>query len=377
MHTEQAPTPAGQPLPPTSAQRDGRAPAIPRKPRGNPNLNLSPRCGARTRAGCPCRAPAIRGKLRCRMHGGRSTGPRTAEGRARIAAARTIHGRYSAEWRARNRRILSIARRSRVFRAALHCRDRLPPELAARFRQDPPEFRISPYRAGGITPAEDRAMQRAEKEALAPWKAAIALLGCPRGRTPARAAGADISHAPIPTEAHAPEAAPWRRHGAEPMPTNAAPKPRAPEAAAPAPRLPRPSAASPAQQRNQVPGRPFGPTSRPALTPAAAEPRPGPAPAVACGSLGAPEPHATEPGPDIPAPRPAAPGDAGQEPAKPHAPDGQSARHTKRHGAAAAIAKRARKPLAPVKAAAPRTDNAAIRRAAAQWRAKQSRLGWT
>ena len=30
----------------------------------------SPRCGARTRAGTPCRSPAIRGKRRCRMHGG-------------------------------------------------------------------------------------------------------------------------------------------------------------------------------------------------------------------------------------------------------------------------------------------------------------------
>jgi hypothetical protein len=31
------------------------------------------------------------------MHGGASTGPRTAEGLERIRAARTIHGRYSAE----------------------------------------------------------------------------------------------------------------------------------------------------------------------------------------------------------------------------------------------------------------------------------------
>ena len=30
----------------------------------------SPRCGAKTRAGTPCRAPAVRGKARCRMHGG-------------------------------------------------------------------------------------------------------------------------------------------------------------------------------------------------------------------------------------------------------------------------------------------------------------------
>jgi len=30
----------------------------------------SPRCGARTRSGGPCRSPAVHGKKRCRMHGG-------------------------------------------------------------------------------------------------------------------------------------------------------------------------------------------------------------------------------------------------------------------------------------------------------------------
>ena len=30
----------------------------------------SPRCGAKTRSGETCRSPAMRGKRRCRMHGG-------------------------------------------------------------------------------------------------------------------------------------------------------------------------------------------------------------------------------------------------------------------------------------------------------------------
>ena len=30
----------------------------------------SPRCGAKTRSGKPCRSPAVTGKQRCRMHGG-------------------------------------------------------------------------------------------------------------------------------------------------------------------------------------------------------------------------------------------------------------------------------------------------------------------
>lgn len=33
-------------------------------------MQTSPRCGAKTRSGLPCRAPAVSGKARCRMHGG-------------------------------------------------------------------------------------------------------------------------------------------------------------------------------------------------------------------------------------------------------------------------------------------------------------------
>ena len=36
---------------------------------------------------------------RCRMHGGCSTGPKTAEGIERIRKARTKHGRYGASMR--------------------------------------------------------------------------------------------------------------------------------------------------------------------------------------------------------------------------------------------------------------------------------------
>lgn len=37
-------------------------------------LRDSPRCGAKTRAGTPCKAPAMKNG-RCQMHGGKSTGP--------------------------------------------------------------------------------------------------------------------------------------------------------------------------------------------------------------------------------------------------------------------------------------------------------------
>jgi hypothetical protein len=62
-------------------------------PRGNPNS--SPRCGAKNRQGKPCQAPAMRGKKRCRLHGGKSTGPKTTEGLERSRTSRLRHGLYS------------------------------------------------------------------------------------------------------------------------------------------------------------------------------------------------------------------------------------------------------------------------------------------
>jgi hypothetical protein len=44
-------------------------------------------CGAKTRAGGCCQVRAEPGKRRCRFHGGKSTGPKTQAGRARIAEA--------------------------------------------------------------------------------------------------------------------------------------------------------------------------------------------------------------------------------------------------------------------------------------------------
>lgn len=54
---------------------------------------MRPRCGAKTREGRPCEAPPVWDNRRdmprngrCRMHGGLSTGPRTAEGKVRAMA---------------------------------------------------------------------------------------------------------------------------------------------------------------------------------------------------------------------------------------------------------------------------------------------------
>jgi len=77
----------------TTRARDGVLPAFSPSPSKGPCV----RCAALTRKGTPCRAKALPGKTRCKFHGGASTGPRTAEGRARIAEAQR---KRWADWRA-------------------------------------------------------------------------------------------------------------------------------------------------------------------------------------------------------------------------------------------------------------------------------------
>lgn len=53
-----------------------------------------PMCLAKTRQGTRCKRKGMRNG-RCNLHGGKSTGPRTPEGKAKIAAAQYKHGRRS------------------------------------------------------------------------------------------------------------------------------------------------------------------------------------------------------------------------------------------------------------------------------------------
>ena len=78
-------------------------------PPGDPSS--APRCGAKTRKGVSCRAPAM-ANGRCRMHGGKSTGPRTPEGLQRSRKANWKHGYYSAELIALRRYISRLLRES-------------------------------------------------------------------------------------------------------------------------------------------------------------------------------------------------------------------------------------------------------------------------
>ena len=79
----------------------------------NPSKAL---CRAKTRSGTPCKRVGDPINGRCRLHGGKSTGPRTAEGRARIAAAQFKHGNRSKAAIAAQR---AKAARGRAIRAEL------------------------------------------------------------------------------------------------------------------------------------------------------------------------------------------------------------------------------------------------------------------
>ncbi len=60
-----------------------------------------PRCQAHSKqTKLQCGAPAEKGKKVCRFHGARSTGPKTIEGRLRIANSKTQHGNETRQARA-------------------------------------------------------------------------------------------------------------------------------------------------------------------------------------------------------------------------------------------------------------------------------------
>ena len=301
------------PASPAAAQPQSPLPAA--KRHGNPNLVLIPRCGARTHAGCPCRVPSAHGKPRCPV------------GQAR----------------------------GRVERQALDYLDRLPPEFAVRLGDMPGELLKLLHPARGLTQAEDRAMRRAEAEALAPWKQAIAparqaaRAGCasslapsgplaaaqPRPLAPERVAGTGpaaplAASAPAPAEPLAPIRPGATRTAPAPARFAAQPKPCAPERATgaaatgptAAPAAPAPAQAEPlapippgatrsaparfaAQPKSHAPERATGAT---ATGPAAAPAAPPPAQAeplapirpAATGTAPAPARFAAQPKPHAP-----------------------------------------------------------------------------
>ncbi|WP_394729382.1 HGGxSTG domain-containing protein [Altererythrobacter sp. GH1-8] len=77
-------------------------------PRNTGPMMEAQRCGARTRAGTPCRSPAVHGKKRCRMHGGAS-GSGAPKGNANAFK----HGLYTREAIAQRRELYDLLREAR------------------------------------------------------------------------------------------------------------------------------------------------------------------------------------------------------------------------------------------------------------------------
>lgn len=51
-------------------------------------------CGAKSRGGTPCKRHAVEGGKRCKLHGGKSTGPRNQVGNANAAAPGALYSKY-------------------------------------------------------------------------------------------------------------------------------------------------------------------------------------------------------------------------------------------------------------------------------------------
>ena len=69
-------------------------------------LRNAPRCGARTRQGKPCPSPAVKGKRRCRMHGG-AHGSGAPKGRRN---GNYRHGYYTYKAIAERRALMALIR---------------------------------------------------------------------------------------------------------------------------------------------------------------------------------------------------------------------------------------------------------------------------
>ena len=70
----------------------------------------SPRCGAKTRSGKPCRSPALAGNRRCRMHGG-AEGIGAPKGNQNALK----HGRYTKAAIADRRALRKLIRETEKF----------------------------------------------------------------------------------------------------------------------------------------------------------------------------------------------------------------------------------------------------------------------
>jgi hypothetical protein len=114
-----------------------------------------PACGAKNRRGEPCRLTIVPGKRRCRFHGGLSTGPKTVEGKARVAAAQ------------RRRWARQRGEHIRTERLRLISPIRIGPDDICALAAEDPEVRAASARLDRATPSTYRDLVAARLAAQA------------------------------------------------------------------------------------------------------------------------------------------------------------------------------------------------------------------
>jgi glucans biosynthesis protein len=95
-------------------------------------MRASPRCGAQTRTGEACRAPALRGKVRCRMHGG-AWGSGAPDGNSNALK----HGFFTGEAREERRFVRTVLAEAEVLLGQLSTE----PEANSHPQKDEPNSR--------------------------------------------------------------------------------------------------------------------------------------------------------------------------------------------------------------------------------------------
>jgi hypothetical protein len=99
---------------PRSRGNDAWNTAMSEHARNTGPMLASPGCGAKTRAGGSCRSPAVRGKRRCRMHGG---APGSGASRGNQNARK--HGLFTGDAIAERRRIQALLGEARKLLQAM------------------------------------------------------------------------------------------------------------------------------------------------------------------------------------------------------------------------------------------------------------------
>lgn len=136
---------------------------------GNPpgDLRLARRCGARTRSGVPCRQPAMQNG-RCRLHGGKSTGPRTAAGKDRVRVANLRHGTKSRAYIALRREAMEIRRGIARHALSLYLAG-LVPKSALRSRSVPLSVSQHPESAAPLALSHSRPNGGGRRRGVTDW----------------------------------------------------------------------------------------------------------------------------------------------------------------------------------------------------------------